>query len=58
MVDYDSTVLHPYFSPSREILLYITQPRTALILLALPASIPTFYFFYQSVTSHHFPWNC
>lgn len=48
MVDYDSTVLHPYFSPSREILLYITQPQDALILLAHACFNPTFYFFYQS----------
>ncbi|MEE0764309.1 DUF805 domain-containing protein [Akkermansia sp.] len=48
MVDYDSTVLHPYFSPSREILLYIAQPQDALILLAHACVNPTFYFFYQS----------
>lgn len=48
MVDYGSTPLHPYLSPSSEILLYATHPQDTLILLAHACFNPTFYFFYQS----------
>ena len=46
------------FSPSREILLYITQPQDALILLAHACFNPTFYFFYQSGDLSTLSWNC
>lgn len=48
MVDYDSNILSPYVPPSREILMYVTHPQDALILLAHSCFNPTFYFFYQS----------